>query len=154
MRRVRGSAGQRHLRVAAAHRRRAGSTAPVAGAVAVDGYEIPPRLRRAVRYRDIADIFPWATCVSPGMDLDHTIPYATAGPPGQTQFGNLAPLSRAAHRAKTLARWHLRQPGPGIYVWRTPHGWTYLVTNQGTMPLGNTDFARAIWQLATKYATA
>ena len=120
----------------------------------VDGYEIPLRLRRAVRYRDIADVFPWASCLSPGMDLDHSIPYATAGPPGQTGIGNLAPLSRAAHRAKTLARWHLRQPHPGTYVWRTPHGWTFLVTNQGTLPLGNTAFSHAVWQLATDPAAA
>ena len=31
----------------------------------VDGYEIPARLRAAVRARQIADVFPFGTCVSP-----------------------------------------------------------------------------------------
>lgn len=123
-------------------------------AAPVDGYEIPLRLRSAVRYRDVAEVFPWGTCVSPSMDLDHSIPYQRGGPPGQTGLANLAPLSRGGHRAKTVARWQLRQPGPGTYLWRSPHGWIFLVTNQGTMPLGNTAYGHALWRLAASQAVA
>jgi hypothetical protein len=38
----------------------------------VDGYEIPARLRAAVRVRQIADVFRFGTCLSQKMDLDHT----------------------------------------------------------------------------------
>ena len=31
----------------------------------IDGYEIPQRLRAAVRVRQIADVFPFGTCLSP-----------------------------------------------------------------------------------------
>ena len=37
----------------------------------VDGYEVPQRLRAAVR-ADRSPMFPFGTCVSPTMDLDHT----------------------------------------------------------------------------------
>jgi hypothetical protein len=53
----------------------------------VDGYEIPARLRAAVRTRQIADVFSFGTCLSPHMDLDHTeryVPMEYGGPPGQT----------------------------------------------------------------------
>ena len=52
----------------------------------VDGYEIPAQLRAAVRARQIADVFPIGTCLSPKMDLDHTERYISMdyrGPPGQ-----------------------------------------------------------------------
>jgi hypothetical protein len=41
----------------------------------IDGYEVPQRLRAAVRVRQVADVFPFGTCVSPQMDLDHTERY-------------------------------------------------------------------------------
>ncbi|HET6626185.1 MAG TPA: hypothetical protein VFG63_07330 [Nocardioidaceae bacterium] len=34
-----------------------------------------------------------------------------------------APLVRFHHRLKTHGRWRLRQPEPGTYLWRSPHGW-------------------------------
>ena len=40
----------------------------------VDAYEIPQRLRDAVRLRDLADVFPYGSCTSATMDLDHTRP--------------------------------------------------------------------------------
>jgi hypothetical protein len=36
------------------------------------------------------------------------------------------------HRIKTHARWRVRQPFPGLYVWRDPHGATYVVDHGGT----------------------
>lgn len=63
---------------------------------AVDDYEIPARLRAAVRVRQIADVFPFGTCLSPKMDIDHTeryMPTDYGGPPGQTRLGNLGPMA-------------------------------------------------------------
>src|SRR5215207_6451502 len=65
------------------------------GVAPVDGYEIPAQLRAAVKARQIADIFPFGTCLSPHMDIDHTeryLPMDYGGPPGQTRLGNLGPM--------------------------------------------------------------
>jgi hypothetical protein len=117
----------------------------------VDGYEIPQRLRAAVRGRQIADVFPFGTCLSPQMDLDHTeryVPTDDGGPPGQTRLGNLGPMARPGHRAETHGGWAKRQPEPGYFVHRSPNGYVWLVTNQGTLALGRTAFSAAIWEAA------
>ncbi len=119
----------------------------------VDGYEIPHRIREAVRLRNLVDVFPYASCASAGMDLDHTVAYRPGGPPGQTGLHNLGPLSRTSHRHATPGvraggHWRKRQPDPGTFLWRSPHGWTYLVTADGTLNLGTTAFARAVWASA------
>ncbi len=37
---------------------------------------------------------------------------------------------------KTHGRWRLRQTGPGVYEWTSPHGYRYRVDADGTHPLG------------------
>jgi hypothetical protein len=39
------------------------------------------------------------------------------------------------HRLKTFGRWTIKQPFPGIYLWRDPHGAYNLVDHTGTRPL-------------------
>jgi hypothetical protein len=115
----------------------------------VDGYEIPARLRAAVRVRQAADVFPFGTCLSSQMDLDHTERYISTdygGPPGQTRLGNLGTMGRPAHRAVTHGRWRKHQPEAGYFVFRSPIGYIYLVTNQGTLALGCTPFSAAVWE--------
>jgi hypothetical protein len=115
-----------------------------------DGYEIPRRIREAMFLRMPASCFPYATRTE-RMDLDHTKPYiplARGGPPGQTGVHNLGPLSRLEHRIKTFSRWRVRQPEPGVWIWRSPHHAYYLVTNTGTHCLGTGPFARRIWKAA------
>jgi hypothetical protein len=115
----------------------------------IDGYEVSQRLRAAVRVRQIADVFPFGTCLSPKMDLDHTeryVPMDYGGPPGQTRLGNLAPMARPSHRAVTHGGWGKHQPEPGYFVHRSPNGYVYLVTNQGTLTLGRTNFSAAVWE--------
>jgi hypothetical protein len=115
----------------------------------VDGYEVPQRLRAAVRAQQIADVFPFGTCLSPNMDLDHTeryVPMDYGGPPGQTARGNLGPIVRPGHRAVTHGGWAKHQPEPGYYVHRSPTGFVYIVTNQGTLALGRTAFSDAVWE--------
>ena len=117
----------------------------------IDGYEVPQRLRMAVRVRQIADVFPFGTCVSPRMDLDHTeryVPMDYGGPPGQTRLGNLGPMVRPSHRAVTHGGWAKHQPEPGYFVHHSPNGYVYLVTNQGTLALGRSDFSAAVWEIS------
>jgi hypothetical protein len=115
------------------------------------GHEVPQRLRAAVRLRQIADVFPFGTCLSQRMDLDHTeryVPMDYGGPPGQTRLGNLGPMARPSHRAVTHGGWHKHQPEPGYFVHCSPNGYVYLVTNQGTLALGRTGFSAAVWEAA------
>ena len=116
----------------------------------VDGYEIPRRIREAMFLRMPASCFPYAAGAQ-RMDLDHTKPYlppARGGPPGQTGVNVLGPMSRLEHRVKTHSRWQVRQPEPGVWIWRSPHQNYYLVTNAGTQHLGDGSFARRVWKAA------
>ena len=47
-------------------------------------------------------------------------------------MGNLAPLTRRVHRAKTAGYWVMHQPEPGRIEWRSPLGYRYDVTPFGT----------------------
>ena len=116
----------------------------------VDGYEIPRRIRDAMFLRMPASCFPYATAAG-RLELDHTTAYrpaARGGPPGQTGVHNLGPLSRFEHRNQDR-RWQVRQPEPGVWVWRSPHHALYLVTNAGTHTLSDGPFARRLWRAAT-----
>ncbi|MFD0805285.1 hypothetical protein ACFQ0K_04240 [Nocardioides caeni] len=77
--------------------------------IAVDAYEIPHRLRQAVRLIHPGDVFPYAVNLSRAMDLDHQIPHAEGG---ETSTDNLGPLTRTHHRIKTHDNWEVRQPNP------------------------------------------
>jgi hypothetical protein len=86
------------------------------------------------------------------MDFDHTksyLPPARGGPRGQTEVHGLGPLIRFEHRVKTHSRWRVRQPEPGVWIWRSPNRYCYIVTNTRTQSLGNGPFARRIWRAAT-----
>jgi hypothetical protein len=114
----------------------------------VDSYEIPRRIREAMFLRMPASCFPYAAGTQ-RMDLDHTKPYiplARGGPPGQTGVHGLGPLGRTEHRIKTHSRWRVRQPEPGVWIWRSPHRNCYLVTSAGTQYLGDGPFARRVWE--------
>ena len=121
-------------------------------AIPVDGYEIPQRVREAVLLRNPASGYPWSWCTDRhALQLDHVQPYlamSRGGPPGQTDPAGLAPLVQTEHQAKTSGSWRERSPAPGVYLWRTPHGWVTLVTNQGTFPLGTSATAQAMWRAA------
>lgn len=106
------------------------------GQAPVDAYEIPDRHRRAVHLMTPADTFPWGVTTSRDQQIDHTVAYRTGGPPGQSSVGNYGPMTSFHHRVKTHCfGWQVRQPFPGIYVWRDPHGATYVVDHTGTRRL-------------------
>lgn len=94
-------------------------------------------MREAVDQVFPSEAFPFATRWSRGakIQIDHTVAYRTAGPPGQTGIGNLAPLSPRVHRAKTAAHWRVDQPRPGVLHWTSPLGYRYQVGPSGTVRL-------------------
>jgi len=117
-----------------------------------DAYEIRRRIREAIFLQMPASCFPYGATTGRRMDLDHTRPYrppSHGGPPGETALHNLGPLSRSDHRLKTHSRWRVRQPTPGGYLWRSPHDAYFLVTNAGTLNLGDDAFGRTVWRAAT-----
>ena len=104
----------------------------LAGQAPVDAYEIPERHRQAVHLMTPADTFPWGASTSRTQQIDHTEAFDHRGPPGQSRVGNYGPMTAFHHRIKTHTRWQVRQPFPGIYVWRDPHGAAYVVDHSGT----------------------
>ncbi len=126
----------------------------VADQAPVDGYETPTRMREALHLRNPVCVFPWATNRSRTRDAEHTIPYLSpddGGPPGQTNMANLAMIGRFPHRLKTHGRWRLRQPTPGVFLWRSPHGWYFHVDHTGTHPIPKT-VGDAAWTQYTRTA--
>ena len=106
----------------------------------MDAWEIPDRHRQAVHLMTPADTFPFSTSTSRTMQIDHTEPYVPKGPDdhaddhagGQSRVGNYGPMTTTHHRIKTYGDWQVKQPFPGIYLWRDPHGAFYLVDHTGT----------------------
>ena len=112
----------------------------IAGQAPVDSYEIPERHRQAVHLMTPADTFPFASSTARSMQVDHTIPHARGGVSG---IGNYGPMTTRHHRVKThCPGWEVKQPFPGIYVWRDPHGGFYLVDHTGTRLIPGTDTGR------------
>lgn len=97
----------------------------------VDAYEIPERLRFAVHQRHPYDVFPFSGTPASSCDTDHTRPYDPGGPPGQTCYSNLAPLSRRAHRGKTHSRFTVEPLGGDRHLWTSRYGYRYLTTPSG-----------------------
>ena len=102
------------------------------GQVPVDAYEIPARHRRAVRVISPADVFPFSSCTTTSMQVDHTDPWAPGEVGGSSEVGNYGPMTTTHHRAKTFGHWRVKQPYPGVFLWRDPHGALYLVDHTGT----------------------
>jgi hypothetical protein len=97
---------------------------------AVDAHEPPAWMADLVRLRDPVCVFPGCCRRSKRCDLDHIEPYVPldeGGPPGQTHPGNLAPLCRRHHRAKTHGSWTYRRLADGSYRWRSPTGRAFTV---------------------------
>lgn len=94
-----------------------------------DQYVPSTGLREAISLAAPHELFPFSSRAAPGLDLDHTVPYRARGP-GQTRVGNLAPLSRLVHRAKTRGSWTVEQPRSMLLVWQSPLGFRYEVHPQ------------------------
>lgn len=124
----------------------------LSGQAPVDSYEIPDRHRQAVHLMTPADTFPWGASTARTQQIDHTRPFRQGGPPGQSRVGNYGPMTTFHHRIKTHDDWEVRQPFPGLYVWRDPHGATYVVDHSGTRRMPSMEEstpleARVSWSL-------
>ena len=96
-----------------------------------------------------ADIFPFATCTTRNQQVDHTEPFDhDARGRRPVKGGQLRTDDQSHHRIKTHGKWKVKQPFPGIYLWRDPHGALYLVDHTGTRrlprPTGSTGPASRI----------
>jgi hypothetical protein len=103
--------------------------------ITAPGYRPTDRLREQTVLRDRVCVFPWCERSARHGDLDHVEPYDPGGPPGQTATSNLAGLCRAHHRVKTFGNWTYTLLEPGTYLWRSPHGYTFLKDRTGTHDL-------------------
>jgi hypothetical protein len=103
--------------------------------LAVDGYEVPDRIKEQVALRNRTCVFPYCTRPARALDTDHIHPYDPSGPPGQTSSTNLAPQCRQHHRAKTHAGWAYTQLEPGVFLWRSPLGLAFVRNADGTTDL-------------------
>jgi hypothetical protein len=101
--------------------------------IATDSYAVPGRIAEAVELRDSTCVFPWCHRPARGCDKDHVVPYDPDGPPGQTSTARLAPLCRLHHRVKTRGGWSYTVVEPGTYLWRSPHGYTWVRDQRGTV---------------------
>lgn len=124
------------------------------GLMPVDAYEVPDRMREQLHLRQPFSVHPFGVTPAHRTDTDHPEPYCWPGPgellePGQTGLHNLGPRARFEHRLVTHGRWQRRQPEPGTYLVRAPHGHLWLINNTGTHHLGDTTFANAVWHTTT-----
>ncbi|QGF23326.1 HNH endonuclease signature motif containing protein [Raineyella fluvialis] len=97
--------------------------------VPVDAYEVPESMREQLVVAQPVEVAPYGSVPARSSDMDHTVPYARGG---STEPDNLGPLGRRAHRARTHGGYRLTQPAPGLWLWRTPLGQAFEVTNRGT----------------------
>jgi hypothetical protein len=92
-------------------------------------------VREQVILRDRFCPFPYCERNARHGDLDHIEPYDPDRPPGQTTTTNLAGPCRTHHRVKTFSTWTYTILEPGTYLWRSPHGYTFLKDRHGTRDL-------------------
>ncbi|TDZ44429.1 HNH endonuclease signature motif containing protein [Mycobacteroides franklinii] len=89
------------------------------------GYRPSPGLAAFVRSRDQLCRFPGCEAVAEQADIDHTVPWTTAG---RTTSINLKALCRKHHLLKTFGGWTEIQESDGTVVWKAPTGHTYATT--------------------------
>ena len=116
----------------------------------VDGYEVPQRLRAAVRVQQIADVFPFGTCHQPkhGSGSHRTVCVdglrRAAGPDPARQPRPDRPTRPPGGHPRRLDQ--NTNPNPATSCTAHRIGYVYLVTNQGTLALGHTTFSNAVWK--------
>jgi hypothetical protein len=88
---------------------------------AVDTYRPSQKLRRFIRARDGRCRCPFCSRTTAQFDIDHTRAWEHHG---KTQDDNLALLCPGCHTLKHLPGWSVRQTGPGVLEWTSPHGFT------------------------------
>jgi hypothetical protein len=88
-------------------------------------------LRRHTQIRDRTCSYPGCRYRAKAADQDHTRDHQRGG---ATIRANLGPLCPHDHRVKHLGGWHLEQPEPGSFSWRSPLGGVYLTHGEPFLP--------------------
>ncbi|HEY0903825.1 MAG TPA: HNH endonuclease [Marmoricola sp.] len=101
-------------------------------AASVDAYKVPAWLAERVRLRDRTCVHPYCNRPARGCDLDHIVPFDDGG---STSLDNLACLCRLHHRMKTHGGWTYQMLLPGVFLWHSPHGHTWIRDASGTTDL-------------------
>jgi hypothetical protein len=83
----------------------------------------PASVATTVRVRTDRCVAPGCTRPAARCDLDHRIRVADGG---ATTAGNLHPLCRRHHRCKDEGGWRYQVVAPGVYLWVSPGGHTYI----------------------------
>jgi hypothetical protein len=99
------------------------------------GYQPSHRLREQTLLTTDTCFFPHCDVPARRCDFEHTV----AAPRGPTATGNAGHACRHHHHIKTHGDWDVRQPFPGIYVWRSPTGDIYAVDGSGTLAVTRAD---------------
>ena len=101
--------------------------------ITATGYVASPRLKEQTALMN------GGTCTFPACDkpartcdFDHIVNHAEGG---LTDARNGHRLCRFHHRAKTFTGWSVQSPAPGVWIWLSPDGRTYLVTGGTTTKL-------------------
>ncbi|MGH8968222.1 MAG: HNH endonuclease signature motif containing protein, partial [Actinomycetes bacterium] len=101
--------------------------------ISTTGYVAPPRLKEQTALMNaLTCTFPHCNRSARVGDFDHIVNHNDGGP---TDTRNGHRLCRHHHRAKTFTDWNVTSPGPGIWLWLSPDGRTYLVTGGTTTKL-------------------
>ena len=104
--------------------------------LAVEGYRVPPRLRRFLAARDEHCRFHGCTLPVFRCDIDHTIAAEDGGP---TATNNLGCLCRGHHTIKHHGGIQVIQKNQGEFAWTFPSGRRYL-----TRPPSKVTFSSAL----------
>ena len=83
----------------------------------------PTAMANFIRVRTTQCVAPGCTRPAARCDIDHRIRVADGG---KTTADNLHPLCRRHHRCKDEGGWQYTVVAPGIYVWSSPSGHTYV----------------------------
>ena len=95
-------------------------------------YAVPARIREHVELRDRTCVFPHCTRLARGCQKDHIAPYEQGG---STHTDNLGDLCQLHHNLKTHGGWTYTMVEAGVFLWRSPHGYTFLRDREGTQDL-------------------
>lgn len=96
------------------------------------GYVVPDRIKEHLELRDRTCVFAYCHERARRTQKDHCTPYDQGG---ETATDNLGSLCQHHHNLKTHGGWTYTQIEPGVFLWRSPHGYQYLRDHHGTRML-------------------
>jgi hypothetical protein len=95
-------------------------------------YVVPDPIKEHVELRDKTCVFPYCSRPARACQKDHIESFAETG---ITESEGLGSLCQHHHNLKTHTRWTYTMVEDGVYLWRSPHGYTFLRDQHGTRDL-------------------